>query len=92
VQPANKAPTAADRGRGTTPRADYFTASGCYQLRYEIEQFWRERGSKKINVWVEPVSRADPDSYVVRSNLRNGLPPDLTAADLFKDFQHGVED
>ena len=33
--------------RGTTPRADYFTASGAYQLRYEIEQFWKARGSKQ---------------------------------------------
>ena len=65
------ASNAADRRRGTPPRANYLEAGGAYQLRFEIEEYWRQRGSKKINVWVESLSKSDPDTYIIKSNLRN---------------------
>jgi hypothetical protein len=74
-----------DRHRGTGPAEDYLTCSGAYVLAESVRHYWHERGSKKLNVWVEPINKADPDTgYQVRSNLRNGLPPDLTAADLIQ--------
>ena len=39
-----------------------------------LENYWRDRGSSEIKVWV--IRRYD--TWQIKSNLRNGFPPDLT--------------
>ena len=53
----------------------------------EIRRYWQLRGHLEIETWVEPLRAGDtlgePNGFIVRSNLINGLPPSLTVRQRF---------
>jgi hypothetical protein len=60
-------------------KLDGFTKEGAERLADTIREHWAKRG-KHPNVWIEPANEylnamRTGAWYVVRSNLRNGLPP-----------------
>jgi hypothetical protein len=64
---------------------DLCSKDGAQWLAREIEHYWRQRGSKAIEVWSEPGPRSWKNEsgchgarYDVRSNMVNGFPPDWT--------------
>jgi hypothetical protein len=55
---------------GAGREIDHVGRDGAYRLARRIEQHWREHG-----YLVEArVEREEPGLFIVRSNLRNGLP------------------
>jgi hypothetical protein len=65
-------------------RPDHSSKDGAHKLAREIERYWREKGSTKIEAWVEPGAKIDGNQstshnarFDVRTNLVNGLPPDF---------------
>jgi hypothetical protein len=49
------------------------------KLARKVEKYWHSRGYKEVIVWVmgeyAPLRGQSRPIYVVRSNLKNGLPP-----------------
>jgi len=54
---------------------DYLHETGAYRLAHRIEQYWRDEGYPGISVWAAPSANAEKSYFVVRSNMRCGLPP-----------------
>jgi hypothetical protein len=54
---------------------DYLHEVGAYRLAHRIEQYWREEGYPGIAVWAVPSHNAEKSYFIVRSNMRCGLPP-----------------
>jgi hypothetical protein len=54
------------------PRRDYLDRSGAEALSVMIERYWRSCGAE-IGVWIEFVGV--PGVWIVKSDLRAGLPP-----------------
>lgn len=54
---------------------DYFSLGGANTLARRIREFWRNLG-RSVNVYVEPMSIHDAAQtlYIVRSDMRNGVP------------------
>jgi hypothetical protein len=60
---------------------DRFTEAGAGVLARKIERFWRAKGHKNVRAWIEPISGDfDKPIFAVRSNLINGLPPEVALA------------
>lgn len=53
----------------------YLTEDGARMLASRIQEFWRSLGYKGAAAWTEPGVKGDKSYYVVRSNLRCGIPP-----------------
>jgi len=49
------------------------------KLARKVEKYWHSRGHKEVTAWVTcdlaPMRGQSRPIYVVRSNLKNGLPP-----------------
>jgi len=67
-------------------RPDYCSKDGAHKLAKKIEEYWRAKGSKQIDTWVEPGARVSGSEstsanvrFDVRTNMVNGLPPDMTS-------------
>ena len=56
--------------------ADWLSREKAYLLAEAILKFWRSRGHYTVLVWAERIPGAE--SWHVRSNLVNGLPPATT--------------
>lgn len=54
---------------------NYLTEEGARMLASRIQEFWRSLGYKGAAAWTEPAVKAEKTYYVVRSNLRCGIPP-----------------
>ena len=62
-----------------------YTEDGAYELAYRIERYWRRLGYETVEAWIEPInpgelpvrSRSEYDMFAVKSNLVNGLPPQI---------------
>lgn len=54
-------------------QVNYSNAFGTNVLARLIQKYWHDRGF--TNVQAERVQVPESDTYVVRSNLVNGLPP-----------------
>jgi hypothetical protein len=62
-----------------------YTEDGACELAYRIERYWRRLGHETIMAWIEPISlvelpvrsRSDYEMFMVKSNLVNGLPPQI---------------
>ena len=50
---------------------DYTTKLGCERLAAGIREYWSRHGHQ-VRIWIEPTRAA---GWVVRSELRRGLPP-----------------
>ena len=63
--------------RSADGKIDASTEAGAAKLARKIEARWRNAGVKGVKAWVEmvpPAENAMPRP-VIRSNLRNGMPP-----------------
>lgn len=54
---------------------NYLSEEGARTLASRIQEFWRSLGYKGAAAWTEPGIKGDKSYYVVRSNLRCGIPP-----------------
>lgn len=54
---------------------NYLTEDGARMLASRIQEFWRSLGYKGAAAWTEPGVKGEKAYYVVRSNLRCGIPP-----------------
>lgn len=54
-------------------KADYFTAFGAGTLAKAIQLYWHKKGFPSVRAERVPIPGLD--TYAVRSNLVNGLPP-----------------
>lgn len=54
---------------------NYLSEDGARRLASRIQNFWRALGYKAATAWTEPGGHAGKSYFVVRSNLRCGIPP-----------------
>ena len=57
------------------PIPDHYSAHGAELLAKRLESLWHAKGWPKAQFWVSHVSTVGRGSYIVQSNLINGLPP-----------------
>ena len=57
------------------PIPDHYSAKGAELLAKRLESIWHAKGWPKAQFWVSHVSTVGRGSYIVQSNLINGLPP-----------------
>lgn len=57
------------------PEQDWSNRPGAEQLAAEIRQFWKAFAGQEVLVWVEVGCGGKQPLWVIKSNLRAGLPP-----------------